>query len=113
MTRLKPFLFSSILMISLLFSAAIKAQDKDDKIYTLDSVNTPPTFKGGMQLFYKQITEGVRYPEEAHIKPLVPEETYKQLVVKATSCVIDSSNLGDRILAKASFIKAFPNSNCP
>ncbi|RYE59035.1 MAG: TonB family protein [Sphingobacteriales bacterium] len=62
---MKSKIFSSLLAVLLLNVCISKTYAQDDQVYDHVSMETPPTYPGGIQKFYEFVAANVKYPKVA------------------------------------------------
>ncbi|RZL49451.1 MAG: energy transducer TonB [Pedobacter sp.] len=63
---MKKVIYSSLFAMLLLGFCSIKATAQEDKtVYNFVSMETPPTYPGGMVSLYKYLGENIKYPQQA------------------------------------------------
>lgn len=88
---MRKLIFASLLAIAglSLCPNQIKAQaTEDNTIYSFVSVETPPTYPGGIQNFYKFLGDHIKYPQEAKDKK-VQGNVFVSFVVEKDGSVMD------------------------
>lgn len=67
-----------------------KAQEVEDvnKVYSFTSIDNPPTFPGGMDVFYKFLGDNIKYPEKA-AKEKVQGNVFASFTVTKTGAIQD------------------------